>query len=95
MCEDETVALRSLDGDVVVQLHGRLADMRAAESVAALVLATALVGLPTPSVTVDLAHGWVMVCRPNHPATPTRNGEVAWDLVHRLMVVSVSEGVVL
>ena len=88
MCEDMAVAGRSLDADVVEQLRGRLADLRASESVHDLLVGSPTLGeAPDPLVTVNLTRGWVIVASPNMRQLPSdRSGRVDWSRVHRLQI---------
>ena len=91
MCEDEVVAADTLGRPVAERLRARLADIRAAESVADLVVGADLLDDP-PTLTLGLPSGYKVVCRPNDQAIPTHHdGTVAWDRVRRLQVVEIFE----
>jgi hypothetical protein len=91
LCEDENKAAE-LFGEVVgAALRRRLADLRAADSLGALVAGrpTMLVG-SEPRVIFDLTSRFRLICRSNHSSPPLdSNGAIAWDRVHRLQVVAI------
>ena len=92
ICEDETEPADEFDAGVAKQLKGRLADLRAANTVHDLV-----VGNPTivpgaaPQMTIDLPDGYKLVARPNHHnIRAEEDGSIDWRRVRRLLVVGIS-----
>src|ERR1700732_5499632 len=88
MCEEEGQAAESLGSVVAADLHARLADLRAADTIAAL-------GAGTPDVSsgdnailrliVGATHE--IICRVNHASPPRlHDGSLDWQRVRRLRV---------
>lgn len=95
LCEDEGRAYQVIGPNAAASLKDRLADLRAANSLAdVLVGSLRLLSQPEPTVTLELADGYLMLCRVNHstlPVLPT--GEVEWNRVRRLLIKSI-DGVI-
>jgi hypothetical protein len=91
MCEDVAVAADELGVPVAARLKARLADIRAAESVADLVLDVTLTDEP-PTVTLGLSGVYLILCRTNHHEQPRNaDGSVAWERVSRLQVIQIGK----
>ena len=85
------MASEALGDDVAQSLKTRVADIRAASSIRELVVGDpATTEIPTPSVAIRLAAGYLLLCRPNH-ATLRRgeDGNVMWERVRRLQVIDI------
>lgn len=92
ICEDENVARDEFGAGVAEQLKGRLADLRAANTVHDLV-----VGNPTivpgaaPQMMIDLPDEYKLVARPNQRnLRADEDGIIDWRRVRRLLVVGIS-----
>jgi hypothetical protein len=92
LCEDMHVAAQALEAEVVDQLKARLADLRAANAADDLLVASPeLVLGSAPTVTVELARGWVMVIQPNHRRVPEGDtGGIDWTRVRRVRVLEIT-----
>jgi hypothetical protein len=89
ICEDGSIAVTEYDSMVVEQLQARLADLRAAESAHDLLAGDPK--LDSNRLLIQLAHGFVLVAKPNHRASPLADdGIVDWRRVRRLQILEIS-----
>lgn len=92
VCTDAAVAQREFGFEAAQALRGRLADARAAESVADLLC---LAGNPREvsqgQIQVNLAEGVVMVYTENHNSTPLADDgfTVDWSKVYRIRLLRI------
>lgn len=92
ICEQEDVASRSLDPVVVEQLVSRLADLRAAESLADLLAGSPTLAQDQATLTIDLSKGFQMKLKINHQTLPVDGGgRLAKARVRRLQVVEIGQ----
>ena len=93
LCEDEAEARRALPAQTVIELHARLADMDAAQSMSDVVFGEPeLNAMPPGRVRFRLVGGYELVCVGNHrsPAL-TADGGVDFDRVRRLKIQKIGE----
>lgn len=93
VCEDENMATDLYGTRVATALHGRLADLRAAGTIADLVAGRPfLTDGAHPTVTLTIVGDLHLVCRVNH-ATPLReeSGAIKWHAVRRLRIDAIRE----
>ena len=93
ICEDEQLALRHYEMNVVERLTRRLADLSAARTIDELVVGSPQVGTRDgqPSLTIQLIDQWRLQCRPGHVPPYGGAGPVDWSHVHRLQVVAIEK----
>jgi plasmid stabilization system protein ParE len=94
LCQDGEQAAGNLSRSLTTHLQSRLADLRAAGSVADLIAGRPmLVEGREAGVQLDLSAGYVLVCRVNH-ADPPRDavGKIDWRRVRRLRIVAIEKG---
>lgn len=92
ICERESEAKREFDLPVAEMLKHRLADMRAATSVADLVAGRPrpLKGSAPQRIVVDLCDGYCIVFAANHTKNPlTKSDEVDWKRVTRIKLLCI------
>ena len=91
LCEDP--ASSSLAVSTVDALRDRLADVRAADSAADLIVAVTLQpSPPPPRVVIELSDVAAIVFHVGHHRTPVdASGSVRWDRVRRLKIMSVGD----
>lgn len=95
ICEREDKAKRHLGESVADKLKRRLADLRAAASVADLVAGRPreLSGSCPSHIAVDLCEGYRIVFSANHTANPVLNtGDVDWSRVTRVKILRIERG---
>lgn len=90
LCESSADAIRELGQEVAYALIERLAVLDAAVSIK-----DVLVGQPRTfengDLEIELAAGYRLICRANHPNNPrTPAGVVDWDKVARIKVVKIT-----
>lgn len=90
LCEDPSSSFAAHTADA---LRDRLADVRAADAAADLIVAATLRSdPPPPQVVIDLSDDAAIVCHVGHAYLPvTASGSVAWERVRRLKVMSVGD----
>jgi hypothetical protein len=89
VCENAVSAERELGTPVAEALRRRLADLRAAKSVADLVTGSPrrLDGPDSQSMAITLDDGRRLVFSANHPAPPlTDQGDLDWSRVSRVKI---------
>ena len=92
ICEDEEEASRSLDLAVVDQLVSRLADLRAADSLADLIAGNPVLSDDQTTVTIDLTKGYAIQLQVNHHALPIdSDGKLQRENVRRFQVIDIGE----
>ena len=92
LCEDESVATRELGAVASDLLRHRLADLRAASSIADLLVGRPrmVVSAEIEQLVIDLNNGFVIVLQANHPKNPIKEGEgLDWEAISRLKVVHI------
>lgn len=92
ICEEREVASRSLDRAVVDQLVSRLADLRAADSLADLVAGNPVLAQDQTTLTLDLSDGFRMSLRVNHQTLPIdAEGVLVRERVSRLQIMEIGQ----
>lgn len=94
LCEDESLAAEKLGSEIAESLKHRLSDLFAADSIH-----DVLVGRPAlgtfngrECLRIELAGTCYMTMVPNHSSPRVdANGATNWDLVRRLMLVSLGD----
>lgn len=90
LCEDEVQAAEELGATVARALRTRLADLRAATHPLDLPLGQPHVNDEAEAIIVDLADGYRLVFRCNHPRPPRMdNGSIAWSRVSRIQLLRI------
>lgn len=92
LCEDEDLAVAQLGHEVAKSLRHRLADLRAAIHPLDLPMCGARLGtgVDAKHVMIELAGGYQLVFRANHPHPPqTDDGDIAWDRVSRILFLRI------
>jgi hypothetical protein len=91
VCEDECKAASTLGEAVAKQLRHRLADLRAATTVADLVTGqTRFGGRQNSQMRLHIADGVQLLCHPNTARLPKDDGGmVDWGRVYRLAIVAI------
>lgn len=92
--EDPDAFADALQEVVRSNLRSRLADLRAATSIADLIAGRPRLSSESPPrLILDLGGGVELACHANHPSPPVdADGRLDWSRVHRLKVVSISVG---
>lgn len=90
-CEEEKAAVNKFGGTLASELRARIADLRAADSVADLVAGSpTFTGGDEPSMTVLVSDSLELVFRPNHVNNPhNATGALDWSRVRRLKLVRI------
>lgn len=94
ICEKYAVAKRELGKETADALIGRLADIRAARSIAELVAGNPrfLPEASTPTVIIDLTPGYQLSFCANHTKNPvTERGELDWTRVGRIKILGIGQ----
>ena len=91
LCEDPDVAVTTLGPELALQLRGRLADLRAATSIADLLVGNPrLEGSSADILRIDLQPERVMVWTPNHVTIKTLpDKRVDWQQVSRIRLLRI------
>lgn len=91
ICEDDMVATKELGQAVADALKERLADVRAAESIADLIVGTPQTsGTDESTLTITLTLSAKTVWTPNHVSQPCRDdGRINWDRINRVRLLSI------
>src|SRR5438034_6550158 len=86
LCEQEDAAAGKFGDKVALELRARVADLRAADSVADLVAGTPrVIGGQDPRLIISILGALEMVIRPNHIRMPLgTDGELDWQHVRRI-----------
>jgi hypothetical protein len=92
-CEDPDRKFTSAKPEVIEQLKGRLADLRAANSPLDLLAGSPkLISDKPPRVILQLAQGYELICTVNQEKPRVDNsGKIIWEYVRRLQVASIKE----
>jgi hypothetical protein len=92
VCESDVEARKRFPEGTAEKLQDRLADMRAATSVAELVAGgPSLDALPPGRIRFGLDEGYELVCVGNHPRPPlTDDGLVDFGRMRRLKVITIA-----
>lgn len=91
-CEHEDEAANELGPEVAEMLKRRLADIRAATSIADLVVGRPriVVDVSGEQLVVDLTKGYEIAFAPNHPKNPlSEAGGLDWSKVRRLRLLRI------
>jgi hypothetical protein len=89
-CEDEAVARKTYEPEVVEQLKGRLADLHAAKSVYDLVAGRLQFAPGGRSVRLSLTADYELVCKVNHGVAPRdEHGTIDWAQVSRIKIMAI------
>lgn len=93
VCEDESYAAATFGRTIANGLRRRLADLRAARTVADLVAGKPTVGGPNNvELRVSVSEAVRLVCRVNqNNAVDDDTGLTDWNRVHRIQVVNIEE----
>jgi hypothetical protein len=88
ICEQEEDAIRAFGDQVAVDLRARIADLRAADSVADMVAGhPRLINDHDPRMIIAIMDVAEMVIRPNHPQLGRdTGGAFDWQRVHRVRI---------
>jgi len=87
LCEEEDAAVEKFGTKAAAELRARIADLRAADSVADIVAGTPRFFDDDPRMTVSLLGVLEIVLRPNHIKMPLRDdGRIDWSRVRRLKI---------
>jgi proteic killer suppression protein len=93
ICVEPDRAVSQYSSAVAASLRSRVADLRAAGSVADLVAGRpATLEAGEPALLIALAEGYVLRCRPNHASLHrTSLGSIDWSRVRRIHLVAIEE----
>lgn len=90
ICEDPNVASESLDPVVVDQLVSRIADIRAADSLADILAGNPGLNEDQTTLTIDLTKGYKMQLQISHQNLPVdSDGHLVKGRVRRLQLVDI------
>jgi len=90
LCEDPSAS--SLQRATVEALRARIADVRAADSAADLLVSVVFDSSSTPGLIIKLSDACAIVCEVGHSQVPLDGqGSVAWERVRRIKVMSVGD----
>ena len=92
VCEQESTANEQLGTEIAKALRNRLADLRAATSIADLIVGNprTIEAGAMACLCIDLGDGCQLVLRPNHPENPvTDSGSIDWPKVRRIKVTHI------
>ena len=95
ICESEAIALREMGPNISETLKHRLADIRAASSIADLVVGNARFwgDGEAQRCVIDLIDGCHITCKANHPDNPLTDSETLdWERISRLKIVEIGRG---
>lgn len=94
LCEDESLATEEFGSEIAESLKHRLSDMFAADSIHDLLVGRPALGMfnGRECLRIELAGTCCMTMVPNHTSPRLdANGATKWDLVRRLMLVSLGD----
>jgi hypothetical protein len=87
LCEEEGTAVEKFGTKVAAELRARIADLRAADSVADIVAGTPQFFDDDPRMTISVLEALEIVLRPNHLSVPSdAEGRIDWSRVRRLKI---------
>lgn len=87
LCEDEDAAVQKFGKKAAAELRARIADLRAADSVADIVAGAPRFFEDDPRMTISVLEELEIVLRPNHLNMPLQAaGGVDWSHVRRLRI---------
>jgi hypothetical protein len=89
VCESEAEGIKILGRRVAAHLKRRLADLRAAESIADLQTGRLAFQTDRKSLEIDLSEGYFLVCVPNHANPRESEGVPDWLRIRRVKVVEI------
>lgn len=91
LCEDPSSS--PFPAPTVDALRDRLADVRAADSAADLIVAVTLQSSPPPPrLVIELSDVHAIICQVGHARLPvSASGDVRWDRVRRIKIMSVGD----
>jgi hypothetical protein len=88
VCESDLKAMRDLGIPVAARLRARVADLRAADTISDVPVATQPASDST--VEIDLGDGFKMLVGANHPVPPVlKSGATDWSQIRRIKILRI------
>jgi hypothetical protein len=90
ICEKQRQAAQLFGEEVATALRHRLADLSAAQTISDIQTGRPRLDTDGAELLIDLAPGYVLVCKPNHIVRPRENAGVPdWTKVSRVKIVDI------
>lgn len=94
ICEEEEIALKEFEKEVVTKLQSRLADIAAVNNVSDIFLGNPeeIKNNPHPKYKIDLCDGYILIFAANNVNVPKlESGNIDWSKVNRIKILEIKE----